>query len=1113
MRLVILGILCLLPIASLAEYEQPSASVVFYKNRILDPNLSDTLLASVSSDTEVIFIERREIASLLGEQEFSQSGFSSRQGKHLALGRLAGVDFFVFVSWDTKRESLSLKIADSWTSRVVFQESGDLKDTNATQVIERSAELLRRGFQEGVLSVQKKLPVLGRETSLSATSKINTFVLLRPELQDEQRDLSFQSDIFFEDLSRLLLQSGYQVLEREYAKDLAIESFWAEKGLTENTKNLPFLGGRYLITAKLSDQKGIELKLVDTFSGKRLGTRELELSEKAEEKAFRWLEKLVRTEPVSSRQAGIPESVNTLQPETLSSYYHGLLFAARGRYLDAIEHFENAYQSDTRFLEALDWVQFGYDKAGFSEVSSWIDRCYLKKASRFVGAGNPKQLKAAEGFNLIGVGHDTPEQSALASRISIQLVDALAQASKEPVFLSEDLAYLKEEYDLLLGLERVQGATWKRAPAVLFKHTLSGRVVSEKGQLLLHLFLVSDFQATSYRSHDFVLDKDDSNWGEQLKNEIFKLLESKVLRAEQELVIDQTKDELIQDIEKELRAHRQYLSRDVPFLKLLSLVPSQLKYLPLYPRRSFSLDYRRCLSFGLHHALLKKLSDEEPLKPWLDIRLAELYRLNTLANLSNEQGYQQMLEQIVKKYPRHAVARLAQINLALLTMKPDTYSETQTQLDLAKKELTRLAPDLLSDEVGAMLSKWQDILSIAQGKQIDLKDDLELSGLLAVAQAAPRAGMKARFYPYVTQLSPLAFFQQPESLSLSNVQRREQLLTELQLYPYLIQNRSAVSVMQEMIRKNPVSDVALKYVHGVLSSLYQNYDDKITVRDLVNLFVDYAKALTQVFQRDNIGYDINGLFALISPVRAPNTVHWKSLLESRSFLHARRNLEAEVVKALKEKRVFDELASDVLALCFLQYRTQDFPVSFEKECDAILAERVQANLTECAIESAAWRNLAEWEDRKRTKSQMLEVYTPEFKSCRNFYKKHRKTARAMERYFHFGLVFFQGGNYRLAETVFSELTNWRDENGESPDARLKANALYLLSLSELRNNNLPKALALAKKSSELSAGTRYRLVDGRNEALLESLVTDHLSQLRLGANVRFKNPYGDINAY
>lgn len=137
--------------------------------------------------------------------------------------------------------------------------------------------------------------------------------------------------------------------------------------------------------------------------------------------------------------------------------------------------------------------------------------------------GNSGDRPAFMGHRRLTISHDLPP--ALSSPLTMVLIDALHDATDKPVLLTSDIARLRTEYDVLTGLEKVQGTTWREAPPLLPVEGFTAHLESgADGSWKLRLCAVRELDSQRIDDQVVNLSRDATEWRKQIADGMRKLL-------------------------------------------------------------------------------------------------------------------------------------------------------------------------------------------------------------------------------------------------------------------------------------------------------------------------------------------------------------------------------------------------------------------------------------------------------------------------------------------------------------------------------------------------------------------------------------------------------------
>lgn len=347
-----------------------------------------------------------------------------------------------------------------------------------------------------------------------------------------------------------------------------------------------------------------------------------------------------------------------VMPEMLVPLYRGILLHGEGRYIDAFSKFQHASSILGRYAplkELLLWKQSCMRLSGFSEVAE----AFVKHETELREWGiRAKRLAPDQqpGVALLGMTAPTEFPAPITTQIGMALIDSLHNVTQKPVLAGETIATLREEYDLLLGIEGVKGTTWRSAPPLLLRDAITAHVEGSPERLSLRVCRVRDYSPARISAREVLLPAARKEWEEAIRQCLVSLFDSKSDGRSPwqapPLIVRESKRELKDRLEQQV-SHADYL-------KLLTYEPN-----PEY------ID--ECGGSALIRWLAPRAPDDHPATP-------KLAFLNASLDVDKGVGVQKAFEPMAAKWPTSLYGVFARHNVLLCRLRPDNFAEIETQM-------------------------------------------------------------------------------------------------------------------------------------------------------------------------------------------------------------------------------------------------------------------------------------------------------------------------------------------------------------------------------------------------------------------------------------------------
>ncbi len=1067
----------LLTASTAAETIRLSGTV--YRDGAADEGLTDLLIVELSQQPQVEVLERRQLQMVLGE--LSLSALADDAWRQTRLAKLLGVDAFVWIR--LRGDQAVLQVVEAATGRGIAVRQAEVDPDDLVGTLKSLAGQAVSAAKKGPAEIDKDAP---------------TLAIARPVFEQPGNELSQATESALIALGQDLKQAGFTMLSRRFIEDLVLERWMMDKGLTNaQRQKLPMLGARYVLTVRVP--KGASqpvVSLLETHSGRRVGYRTwtaAEMRTDAGRAAMAgWIQRRIdpQSQPPTRPPAPEPAKDDTpLQPETLGPFYRGVLLHNQGVYLDAAEHFRQAIRRDKRFLEPYRWMQSCLMGAGFDEVAEAVSN-YAARAQqdKWHGISSPKALHADPGVALIGLTTAPTVSASLGVPTTMLLIDAVHEATGVPVFVTADMAQLRDEFDALVGLDNVAGTTWQQAPPMLFADTLTAHLEPLTGGLRLRLCVVHRLDPSRIAACAIDLPQDHQQWQQQITAASRRLLAeaaaSRVAWQRPPLVLNQA---------------------DVPAAELDYKNYTPLRYLKCVARQKEFVDnlhyphhndwFANVIMPGLHRWFARVLPEGSKIKPAVEFAYVSYYGSRAVGPAT--------MEELARKYQDHPVGMIARLNVLLHEFDLDEGNLRQTQARL-EKLLAELEPHVSATFSRTDLDRYRDTNRLMR-RALGMADEggkLRPGGR-AYAQLMHRSPIKIRAggtFPATLELpGPAADLQQRAIVDLAVLRcacRKQRDIT--------------VATVKELFERFADQPDVLAYFSITYGNeIFSNRTREPTeddLRTLAQVYPIHARAVVELLQQDPLPYDRQQVGFLVG-------VHsYLKRFEAKdaAFRKARQQVKKAVLDAIAAGRFKKMSPMDVFALL------ADISSRGDPEMTPYLKTLADRSLAADPIEDRFWRIYAQWA-RHQTPAERMKLYLPFYERVRRLHPTPALSRATAWYYFDFGLVFFRGGRFDLADEVFSAIADWEQPRAAALTS-LTANTYYLLALIRQRQRNVPEALRLAKRAVDQTGDRTIGLawgvsIDGGgaqgrgSTSNLKSLATDLVARLRNDPDAPLKCPF------
>lgn len=856
-----------------AETTPISLSGAVYRGNEPDLGLTDLWLATLSKQPTLKVLERADLRAILGE--LSLAGVSDDSARQVRLGRLLGVECFAWIK--ASDEQALMEVVEAATGRGVAV-------IPVRFVKGHFADILPKLAEQAVQTLSRPMSV-SSQVAPSIAFSIPRFSVSNAAVQASVETV-------IADLSGAWAGSGITMLSRRFAADAVQERWRQEKGLVEDiSQGQAFLGADYILGVSVDATNRIEFVMVETATGRRVGKKEMPMEEAQTADGLKTVKQweLDRLKPLLERPSVLPPAAVTnghyTAPERLKPLYAGMVLHNEGRYLDALSKLREAQSMQDHLDEAFNWIASCYKLAGFPEIAdgliSYVDHVSTRNVLLFGQSfelkrqtlnqglpfeGQTLNEQSEPGMILLGATSDAGIPRGLAERMGMLLIDRLHEASGTTVLAAEDIAGLRDEYDLLLGLDKVKGTTWRKAPAILPKEAVTAHLESGDGGLRLRLCLIRDCNPTSIYDAVTTLPADQAQWPAAIDKPVRVLLtkndSAPASWSPPPVIIKEKQAQLVEQLEATFNPYTSLINMDT-YLKALTRDPTLTKY-------RAKVEWRMELDRWFLRVLPEGHAD---------------YRLVEFAFATNRPAFQRLAE----KYPNDPVGIFSRYNVALIDMTPTNLAAAQTEISAvvaAFKPFDR-KKYVYIDSVCAMDSALRYALGLPGGKP----ENAFYGGLITTAQLERNRVIEPDFGP-VSQFNLLqgSFF---EPRTPDQVRADLEALCHISHYGVIPSWFLRRFIDQQGTNSELTQYAVLKYIDIMTIGLYKKQE--WTEEDLCVIYQAFPDLYCQVKARDpnsismNVSYDVNNGRYILGMPKIPAVIN--------AFQQALRTIEKSVLDA------------------------------------------------------------------------------------------------------------------------------------------------------------------------------------------------------------------------
>ena len=1050
---------------SIAVEREFSVSGAVYYGVEPDLGLSDLWLATLSKQSTLKVLDRANIRTILGE--LSLTGVGEDSARQVRLGGLLGVEYFAWLK--VYDDQVLLEIVEATTGRGLAIISRSVAKGQFPEILPELAGQAVHVIDRPPITPLRGAPAIAFSNPFFSTTNAANQVAV---------------DQIIAGLSKSFLNSGITVLPRRFVADTIQERWRQEKGLAvEVAGKQKFLGADYVLNVAIDTTNSVEITMVEVATGRRMGKKEMPSLDEARvadgmKELNQWV--MGRLTPILEQVTVLPKaSTNNAYyaaPEILKSLYAGMVLHNQGRYLDALPLFKEA-QSCKMFVidETEDWIDSCYRLAGFPEIADEVSPITASYKSR----GATLNAQSLPGVILLGVTAGEGIPRGMSERMGMLLVDRLHEASGGPVLASEDISGLRDEYDVLLGLDKVKGTTWRKAPPILVQNAVTAHLESENAGIRLRLCLIRNSNPTSI--YDVVTSLPDNHalWSPLIDKATKKLFTCSEVGS---IKWSPPQYEVLED-QQQLLAQLKKSFTPWIYLKVILRNPE----LKIIPREKF-LDGWTAVGenwrLGLERWALRVLPEGHPDRPMLEFSVATFPIARMAIILPDmHQKLRVEFQKLADKYPAHLVGLYSRYNLLLIDMTSSNIAVTQARINLLISDLKSLENNQ-NKHIFAKIRKMESILRYALRLPCGiLGDPFSEGGIIAVKYFNKWDDVIVSDWDTGANL--------PYSSSQNNLRQLknpvEQVLVDLEALCFLHNQEAKGSDWTDIIPARFFKNIIEKY--GSDSALA-----RYTV-------LRYFWLINKQSPADEL--------QVVCPVFAESVC---GQIEQDSSLINSFRLEClmQSVRWWPQTPVFANACQKIKQT--IQNVTSN--TSYEV-CRRSFAESWKVG----PLKDTRWLNLCEEISGRDSDAALIEHYAPYLTRLHELYDGEVKSPAICRLYSQFGTAFFKAGRYDLAEPLFEQLVSLRDDKNRPPCDKVYAQSLFLLAFLKQRNGDSPAALRLAKEAVDYMDGhpdVLFRLLYYRDLkegngpgpiGFLKPRVMAFIKDVRENPRMEFKNPF------
>ena len=1068
----LLSVIAAFAVPSEAAEREFSLSGAVYRGSEPDLGLTDLWLATLSKQPALKVLDRADMRAILGELSLAGTGEDS--ARQVRLGRLLGVEYFAWLK--VTDDQALMEVVEAATGRGITVVPLRFNKGHIVESLPKLAE-------QAVEAISRPRPVQSQVApSLAFTV---------PAIPDSDVALRFVVDGVLSRLSVQLQRSGVTVLSRRFAQELVTELWRQEKGLIEKSDSeSAFMGADYIVSPAITERKYLELSAVEVRTGRRIGVFQGLLADAETDNGCgainRWM--VDRVNPLQKpmfRDMGQVRT-NTIRTiaEAVAMLNDGVVLHNGGRYLDAGRRFQEVKAQDCPWtkMSVIDgWIDSCLRLAGFQEVADSLTG--ISTNTLLGRVVQTKQAPIAPGVSLIGISSSPSVPSPFSRQIGIWLVDILNETTQSPVSVCEDIAVLRDEYDLLVGLNKVEGVTWRRAPPLLFHDAVSAHLDRIATGFDLRLCRIEDYDASRIQSTHIVLSVNDQDqWRAKITAAARDLFSSdrRIPKSwdPPKLVIEGSREELRSRMLEDRANHTVW-----DYMKMLTKDPAPTDFfwriLPVTEENAWSYDPRVFIQRGLIQWFLHHLPPDHIDRPWVEFR-------EVAQGVPTVEG----LVKLADRFPRHVVGVLARYDALLLGMTTGNVEAIQSQLSALIPACDDVNLDAVSKTAAASIRAMEAGLRYSLGKPGGSPTEILNCGLIR--------GGPPWFRPEVRSASSRAFFYDAVSPNTP-----EKIKLDIEVYCHLMQRTNetiSLRFLRQLVEKQGANEDLASYAVSKYFRLvwWQMEEHSIKDKDYPFLREMYGKTVEEAFGRNPCPFNDFHTGLILRDYQDSSPV---SIRVRKAFF-----------KAVKENRV--ELSREFMEIGGLH----------DPESERITAERASHSWDRDPLADKTWLNYIAWKEKRVSKKKLADFYRPYLRQLQELHtqaKDDRRLEGSNRLVFQFARVFFKAGEYDLAESLLEQVLNSKKTPWIS--RHVIVNALFLLAHTKHHHGDVRAALQLSKDAlAGLSGGNSCSLMldfnvtdelgythrEDNSRGSFEAVISEYISLIRDNPSAPFVNPFG-----
>jgi len=1060
------------------------------------PEVSDRVAADLSKDAGLVVIERGQVDLLLSEGALDKAmGNAETQTR---LGRMLGVDAFIHVRAVRDGE---------WQIEVVQGASGEVLASGSAQ-----------GSVEKVAGMARELLKSAHLPEHKAGARIAVIDFTTPDENAGVEDHSMALRLAAE-LRTRLGENGLDVLDRLASTQVSNEQALAANGFLDGMAKLaPMLGADFVITGQWSATgKSLRLSVLNLSGGKLQAQQSFDIAKgdgsMLSAPIMKWAVEQVAGKAASEQFAWVP----SIDAEALEPFYKGVTLFQQGKVLEATAEFQKAYSLSDKFSEAYFWEARCYEAAGLQTMADAM-RFFIDRRTVGYGVSKPVSAPAADGLTFLGV-FDKNEDTAECQKLEILATDAIAKTSQR-VLLPSNLAQLRDEYDVLVGVKNSRGVKWDEAPGFLTRRTLSGVLNKTEAGEELQLRISDTLNNALVASGTIALGKESGAWAGKIENGLGVLLSrSSAPGAAQEAAM-----EPLPTVE-EIKAG---MGRDgnVGILRLALKDPASLAT-DIKSLQKPGDELAKFLNFGLREYLLGEIPEDHPKRPWLELeRIARFLPLYPEARYFTRNVLDPVkeLERYAKGHPDTEAGAVAEYMLLWETMAHIPPAELEKRYTALGAKFHALANPHTLQEINYLASMTDHLRQLAIIAQDDPQRRIPL----------PKENFPHRMLPKIRDGGQI-YLEQASDWRASEWEHfevsAEDAVDEARAaFAFLGRGNNRFQVFPEWIQNQPHSHALVSYMTEALRQAESgaglpllNPFDAEAERKAYRNIVDYTygelrREIHNVHNAKEIGqlegYEIRRFF---SELTRPGFRHTVSDAEfdgmRETFLKDVAEVEGRVGEPQRRVSGTEWLDWRKITRSLSPYTDQKYwsynqgEVFDRNYMDTLAKNMAAASESSPLLDSTWFKRIHQYIYATLPPEVRADYYMAEYPKLLKDYANTDLSTDEMQKMMQYGATLLAGGRSAEAAELFQKVYDVpvSDLNRTRESTELRANAAFQLGAFAIDSGRKAEAVRLLRQVLELGDGQPIKLVEdgGWHPGYSESLQT---LALRLLSDLREEMP-------